>query len=158
MVWVTTAEQREACFAIRRKVFIEEQAVPEELELDDLDLGAIHLLAMTCDGVPVGTARLLTKPTPTSSSKGMVKPQVISAKIGRVSVLPVFRGQGIARSMMSHLEEKALACRFTEIQLDAQIAVIPMYEGLGYSAYGPVFDDAGIDHRKMRKNLLQEIF
>ena len=74
---ITVTDDFPACAAIRRRVFIEEQNVPEELELDELDATAVHLLAVQ-DGRPVGTARLLIEGE--------------SAKIGRVAVLPEMRG------------------------------------------------------------------
>lgn len=138
---VTTAEDMERCYAIRMEVFVEEQAVPPELELDEADKTAKHVL-IVIGGDPAGTARLL-----------LDTPNPGEAKIGRVAVRSTFRGRGLASKLMSFLEAEAVKERQARVTLDAQVAVIPMYEKLGYEAYGPVFDDAGIDHRKMTKRL-----
>lgn len=121
---------------------MKEQAVPPELEIDDADGSAIHALAVVA-GEPAGTARLLLN-TPLAGE----------AKIGRVAVKSTFRGQGLATRLMRFLEEIARREEQSKITLDAQLPVIPLYEKLGYQVYGPVFDDAGIDHRKMSKRLL----
>ncbi len=138
---VTTPEDMERCYTIRMEVFVEEQAVPPELEVDEADKTAKHAL-IVIDGEPAGTARLL-----------LDTPNPGEAKIGRVAVRSKFRGRGLASKLMSFLEAEAVKERQTRVTLDAQVAVIPMYEKLGYEAYGPVFDDAGIDHRKMSKLL-----
>ena len=82
---ITRTDDLAACNAIRRVVFIDEQAVPEELEMDDLDGEAIHLLA-TVDGRPAGTARLL------------LRDEV--GKIGRVAVLADRRGTGLGAALI----------------------------------------------------------
>ena len=82
---IAVTDDVDACMAIRRKVFVEEQAVPEELELDAHDATAVHLLAVA-DGRPVGTARLLIDGD--------------HAKIGRVAVLAETRGTGAGAALM----------------------------------------------------------
>ena len=140
--WATTPEEMAHCYAIRFEVFVRGQNVPEELELDEYDAVARHLLVMSDDGLPAGTARLMVN-TPTPGQ----------AKIGRVAVREAYRGKGLASLLMRRLEEEARTACQLSIVLDAQLAVIPMYEKLGYQAHGPVFDDAGIDHRKMSRAL-----
>jgi predicted GNAT family N-acyltransferase len=140
--WVESQQDLSACYDIRREVFVQEQAVPEELELDDYDAVARHALVVANDGQPAGTARLLVD-----------TPQPGQSKIGRVAVRAPHRGQGLAVLLMRALEAEAASRGQSSIVLDAQVAVIPFYEKLGYQAYGPVFDDAGIDHRKMSKSL-----
>lgn len=130
------------CYAIRFKVFVHEQKVPEGLEIDEYDAVARHLLVFDGDGTPAGTARMMLN-TP---SQGWVK-------IGRVAVLETYRGRGLATLLMRGLENEARIAGQSHAVLDAQVAVIPMYEKLGYQAHGPVFDDAGIDHRKMTRAL-----
>lgn len=128
-----------ACHALRRTVFIQEQNVPEADEMDDLDDQAIHLLAWH-DDTPVGTARLLTKGT--------------IGKIGRVCVLPQMRGTGLGaqliRASMDVLREQS---GITTAKLGAQTHAIGFYEKLGFVAQGPVYDDAGIPHRDMTREL-----
>ena len=127
------------CHALRRTVFIEEQNVSEADEMDGLDAEAIHLIA-TCDGKPAGTARLLIRGE--------------TGKIGRVAVLREHRGTGLGAAIM-HQAEEALRSRpgVTRLYLSAQTQALPFYEKLGYTAYGPEYDDAGIPHRDMEKRL-----
>lgn len=127
---------------MRTEVFVQEQSVPVELELDEYDATALHLLLRDDTGRPVGTARTM-----------LDTPERGTAKIGRVAVLADHRGHGLARRLMERMEELARRAGQQRLRLDAQLTVIAMYEKLGYRAYGPVFDDAGIDHRKMVKEL-----
>lgn len=124
---------------IRTRVFVEEQAVPPELERDEHDETAVHLLA-TLDGRPVGTARVRIVEGDT-------------AKIERVAVLRECRGTGIGRALMSVLEAEGRRMGARKAKLGAQTHAIPFYEKVGYEAYGPEFDDAGIPHRWMEKAL-----
>ena len=124
-----------ACRALRRIVFIEEQGVAEADEVDDLDDQAIHILA-TVDARPIGSARLLTM--------GNV------GKVGRVCVLRDARGTGLGAALM-----QAAVAQFrtipgiTKVKLGAQLQALSFYERLGFTSYGPVFLDAGIEHRDM---------
>jgi ElaA protein len=123
------------CMTIRRVVFIGEQNVPEEEEIDDLDAGALHFLAEQ-DGVALGTARVLFKGA--------------AAKITRVAVLREARGLGVGAALMTYIERAVPGRDFV---LDAQMHALAFYERLGYVAEGDVFMDAGIPHRHMRKRL-----
>lgn len=133
---------RAAAYAIRRTVFVDEQRVPLELELDDEEDRCLHVIA-TIDGVPVGTARL----NPKSDTE---------AKVQRVAVLAPWRGRGVGVALMAALEAAARAQQRCTVVLGAQLSALPFYERLGYVAEGPVFDDAGIPHRTMRKVLTEE--
>ena len=128
-----------ACLALRRTVFIEEQNVPEDLEVDGLDEGALHILAR--DGSqPVGAARLLLK--------GHV------AKIGRVCVLKQYRGTGAGQALIRCALDVAKAQNgVTLAQLGAQTHALGFYESLGFKPFGPVYDEAGIPHRDMERAL-----
>ena len=135
----TTTAARAACFAVRRAVFIEEQGIPEAEEWDAADDTCLHILAEDDTG-PLGTARLI--------ARGPV------AKIGRVAVLPRARGTGLGRKIMDHALEEARAAGFMEAMLESQVTVIGFYEGLGFVAEGPEYDDgSGILHRVMRRPL-----
>ena len=124
-----------ACQALRRVVFIEEQNVPPDLEVDGLDDKAMHLLA-TRDSRPIGCARLLAY-----GSHG---------KIGRVCVLADQRGLGLGAALMrAAIGQFRSMPGITTVTLGAQVQVITFYERLGFIAQGPVFDDAGIPHRDM---------
>jgi len=134
-----TQAARSACFAIRRAVFIEEQAIPEAEEWDDHDDTCRHYLAET-DAGPAGTARLIAKGD--------------SAKIGRVAVLKQARGTGLGARIMRAVLDDARATGFRQAELEAQLYAIPFYERLGFVAEGPEFDDgSGILHRRMRLSL-----
>ncbi len=129
----------EACRDLRRTVFIGEQGVSEEEELDDLDSVAIHILAKV-DGIPKATARILIKGD--------------TAKIARVCVLANLRGTGLGAALM---RKTIKVCKAQEgvkrSVLGAQMYAIPFYEKLGYRAYGPIFLDAKIEHRDMTLDL-----
>ncbi len=127
------------CYAIRYTVFVEEQNVPVELERDELDATAIHLLA-TDNGSPVGAARIVINGD--------------TGKIGRVCVLRDRRHNGIGSTLMCEtLEILRDMPGITRAALGAQIDALGFYEKLGFAAYGDVFDDAGIDHRMMELRL-----
>ena len=126
------------CFRIRTTVFVEEQEVPLELEMDDYDAVATHFLLR--DGeIALGTARLVDK-------HGL-------AKIGRVAVVKEARGRGLGLLLMQAVIDEAKRRGFTESVLDAQTYAVPFYARLGYIAEGEEFDDAGIPHFLMRRTL-----
>jgi len=131
---VETDAERDACFQVRMRVFVEEQGVPAWEELDAWDESADHFLAQV-GGEIVGTARLVDL----GGGKG---------KIGRVAVLPEHRGAGIGRELMRAVMEAGFR-RHSVLVLDAQLPVIAFYERLGFQAEGEVFLDAGIPHRRM---------
>ena len=124
---------------VREAVFVGEQNVPVELERDEYDAEALHLLAINTDtNETVGTARIVDK------GDGV-------AKVGRVAVLPAFRGLGIGEALMNAVLETARTLKFATLILDAQLPVIAFYERLGFVAEGDVFLDAGIEHRRMTR-------
>ncbi|WP_022703211.1 GNAT family N-acetyltransferase [Pseudorhodobacter ferrugineus] len=127
------------CLALRRVVFIEEQGVSEADERDDLDDAAVHLLAWV-DGRAVGSARLLTKGA--------------TGKIGRVCVLQDQRGTGLGAALIGAAVEEFRGMAGIEVvKLGAQTHAIAFYEKLGFVAFGPEYDDAGIPHRDMMIDL-----
>ena len=131
--------ERALAYAIRTEVFVDEQAVPPELELDEHDAAALHVLALD-DGEVVGAGRLVLEP-------GAV------AHLGRVAVRKVARGRGTGVALMAGLERLGRAHGATTALLSAQVQALGFYERLGYVAEGAEFDDAGIAHRWMRKAL-----
>jgi ElaA protein len=123
------------CRALRRMVFIEEQGVSEADEVDDLDDGAIHLLALR-GGRPVGTARLLV-----NGSVG---------KVGRVCVLREERGTGLGAALMRGAVDQFRSMPgIGKVKLGAQSHATGFYESLGFRVVGEPFMDAGIAHREM---------
>jgi predicted GNAT family N-acyltransferase len=138
IILAQTPADREVCFSIRKAVFVEEQNVPLELEMDEYDASATHFLLR--DGeMPLATARLLNK-------RGL-------AKIGRVAVLREARGRGQGLVLMLAVMDQARRQGFTEAVLDSQTYAVPFYERLGFAAEGEEFDDAGIPHYRMRRRL-----
>ena len=121
---------------IRQTVFIEEQKVPPELEWDDTDEIADHYLAVLPDNTPVGTARLFSSLDET-------------AHIGRMAILPEFRGRGVGERLLRHLVSEASG-QFSEVILSAQKHAIPFYQKSGFHVCSDVYDDAGIPHFDMR--------
>lgn len=128
--------ERRQLLGIRFAVFVDEQGVPPELEPDDNDADACHVLATIRDGESIGTARLL-----------------MNGHIGRMAVLAHARRQGVGSALLQHLVEVARERGLQQVFLHAQLKAMPFYARHGFVAHGPVFDDAGIDHRAMRLEL-----
>jgi predicted GNAT family N-acyltransferase len=121
---------------IRQRVFIDEQQVPPELEWDSTDEIADHYLAVLPDNTPAGVARLFTTLDET-------------AHIGRMAILPEFRGRGIGQALLRHLVCEA-AGSYRELRLSAQEHAIPFYQQSGFHVCSDFYDDAGIPHADMR--------
>ena len=134
---VRIAEWSRDCDAlrqIRKQVFILEQRVPEDLEWDGLDDRCTHVLAETADAQPVGTARMQS-----------------DGHIGRMAVLRPWRHCGIGRAMLEVLLKQAQQRELESVYLHAQTTAIAFYEKAGFIIYGDEFLDAGIPHRRMRR-------
>ena len=120
---------------IRTEVFILEQRVPEALEWDGEDAHAIHALATDLNSNPIGTARLLLH--------GAL------AHIGRMAVLPAWRGQGVGASLLQVLLDEARKHGAGSAFLNAQTYAVPFYERFNFVREGEEFLDAGIPHYRM---------
>ena len=131
---VVSKKDLKVAFAIRLRVFVREQGVPEEIELDSDDRRAIHLLALARNKA-VGTARVVIRRQ--------------SAKIGRMAVLKKYRRMGVGTALLTRAVAAANRRAVRRIYLHAQVAVIGFYEKSGFRCVGPEFDEAGIPHRKM---------
>lgn len=139
---------REACFAVRKEVFVVEQGVPQDIEYDVHDAGAVHVLALRrADGAPLGTGRLLYGEAAAARNGG--EPAVGS--LGRLAVVGEARGLGVGAALVRRMEAVARERGLTAVDLHAQTHALGFYERLGYEAYGPEFPDAGIPHRAMRR-------
>ena len=125
-------------YAVRHQVFVVEQAVPPELERDEFDTVAIHLVALRGDDA-IGTLRIIV------GGGG--------AKIGRMAVLAAHRKTGIGTRLMDRAVEVARTTGVSEITLHAQLTAKAFYARLGYREEGEVFEEAGIAHVAMRKTL-----
>ena len=133
---VTTWEaERPLLQAVRRRVFIVEQSIPESEEWDEEDLVSVHLLAtLNCE--PVGTGRLSP-----------------AGKIGRLAVISELRGHGVGTRLLGLLLGEAARRGMLEVFLHAQVHAVPFYEKAGFQVQGEVFDEAGIPHLRMRRSL-----
>ncbi|MGX9885796.1 GNAT family N-acetyltransferase [Streptomyces sp. NPDC002276] len=142
---------REACFAVRKEVFVVEQGVPQELEYDVYDFVATHVLAVREDGLPLGTGRLLYGEVAAEKTGG----DLAVGSLGRLAVAKEARGLGVGVALVRAVEDAARARGLAAVDLHAQTHALGFYERLGYEAYGPEFPDAGISHRAMRRALHQ---
>jgi len=142
---VSTTAELEICKDIRFRVFVDEQKVPAEEELDRHDEtpeAAIHILARV-DGVPAGTGRLIE-----------YDPQ--TAKLQRLAVLKQYRGQGVGKRLVQVLEQHAKRLGYETCILDGQCHAEPFYASLGYVTISDKpFYDAGILHVRMKKSLAE---
>jgi len=129
----TWQQDAESLKIVRRRVFVEEQSVPEAEEWDAADATALHVLAVVDGRDPVGTGRLES-----------------CGKIGRVAVLREWRGAGIGAGIVRHLVNQATDLGVESVYLHAQTAAAGFYRRLGFRAEGSVFDEVGIPHVRMR--------
>lgn len=132
---IARAEERPLCLRIRLAVFVDEQGVPPDREIDGLDDAATHFIALR-GAAPVATARVLI-------TGGM-------AKIQRFAVCKADRGQGVGSLLLRTIEDTP-ALHHGGFMLEAQTHAVAFYHRLGYRAQGPEFIDAGIPHRLMTK-------
>ena len=127
-------EQRQAAAALRQQVFVVEQGVPAELELDEMDAQSLHAIAYQ-DGVPVATGRLLP-----------------DGHIGRMAVRQDARGAGTGSLVLCALMDEARRRGDREVVLHAQLSARDFYARHGFEPEGEVFMDAGIEHIAMRRS------
>jgi predicted GNAT family N-acyltransferase len=120
---------------IRFEVFVREQRVPAEIELDDMDVRCIHAVAFL-EELPVGTGRLLP-----------------DGHIGRMAVLKSHRNRGIGAAMLRRLIEAARERGDREVALSAQVHAVPFYRAHGFVEEGGEYEEAGIAHQAMRLSL-----
>ena len=136
---VASDRELKAAFEVRMQVFVEEQGISEELELDDFDQEALHMVVKDGERV-IGTARVLF----------LVANQ---AKIERMAVLKPFRRKGIGSGIISFLNEELRNKQVEQVVLHAQYAVVAFYKSCGFEESGLPFQEAGIKHIKMERQL-----
>ena len=125
---------------IRQKVFVQEQGVPANLEIDENEAYSVHFVLYTEEEKPAATVRLLPLDDQTF-------------KLQRMAVLKEYRGKKLGAEIIAEAETFAKQQGFKTIELGAQLTAETFYQKLGYVAYGEIFQDAGIDHVHMRKEL-----
>jgi len=120
---------------IRTAIFVQEQGVPKEMELDEFDVHADHALAYI-GPLCVGTARLIRL----ADKKG---------QIGRMAVLDGYRRNGVGSKLLKTLLELGRSQGIAELEIHAQVAAMTFYERLGFMPLGDIYEEAGIPHRNM---------
>jgi predicted GNAT family N-acyltransferase len=126
----------EAARRIRFEVFVDEQGVPPELEIDETDPLCLHALAWQAADAPLGTGRLLP-----------------DGRIGRMAVVRQARGKGVGAALLLTLMQAARERGHRQVELSAQVTAQAFYRRFGFVAVGSEFDDAGIVHIAMRAML-----
>ncbi|QCC50490.1 GNAT family N-acetyltransferase [Halapricum salinum] len=129
----------EDALTVRKTVFVEEQGVDPEIEVDEHDETAIHLAAYD-DGEPVGAGRFRTLDDRTG-------------KVERIAVLADYRDGGLGRAIMGRIEEIAREEGVDRLVLHSQTRAAPFYARVGYEQVGEEFEEAGIPHVEMRTEL-----
>lgn len=130
-------EQAQAAAApLRFAVFVDEQKVPLDLELDEMDEKSLHAIAFDEAGKAIGTGRLLP-----------------DGRIGRMAVAKQWRRRGVGAEILEALVAEAHRRGFREVHLSAQLQAAEFYRAHGFVAEGKVYEEAGILHQKMRKQL-----
>jgi predicted GNAT family N-acyltransferase len=147
---------RAAAYVVRADVFVTEQGVPADLELDELDEVADHFVAYDEDGrvdgggTAVGAGRLVVEDPGFEGTDPALGPV---GHLGRLAVRPETRGTGLGVDLVRAIEARAADRGLRVVALSAQTHALGFYERLGYTAYGPEFDDAGLPHRWMSRTL-----
>jgi predicted GNAT family N-acyltransferase len=124
---------------LRTRVFVDEQGVPPEVEQDDRDATAVHVLSRDAAGRVVGTGRLLVDGD--------------RATIGRMAADASVRGRGHGAAVLAELHRQAVLRGVREVELHAQVTARRFYERAGYEAVGEEYLEAGIRHVTMRRTL-----
>ena len=136
--WGQGAGDLAAALGLREEVFVREQGVPSEEEVDGRDDEALHLLAFEDDRV-IGTLRLLFDGT--------------TVKVGRVAVARRARRRGVAAAMLEEAIAEARRRGCTRARLASQVEVVPLYERAGFAVESAEFEEAGIPHVWMGRPL-----
>ncbi|WP_221563926.1 GNAT family N-acetyltransferase [Alkalihalobacillus sp. TS-13] len=136
---VKNDQQMEDAFSVRKKVFILEQKVTEEEEIDEFESESIHFVLYNDDHKTIGAARLR-----------FVEDY---GKVERVCVLKEYRGTGAGKQLMQGLERTAADKNCRKFVLYAQTHAENFYKSLGYHTYSDIFMDAGIPHVAMKKEI-----
>ena len=140
-----------AVFALRHEVFVIGQGVPVELERDELDEAADHVVALF-GGVVVGTGRLVDGRIDVDGSAVPDTTGTVGT-IGRMAVADRSRGAGVGRALLDLLVARAAERRLPEVELHAQVHARGFYERAGFTPFGEVYLEAGIEHLGMRRPL-----
>lgn len=125
---------REGLLDVRETVFVVEQHVPRDMEIDDDDTRSVHVLARAADGTPIGSGRLTR-----------------DGRIGRVAVLRNWRGRDVGTVILQTLLDQARTWRLPTVSIHAQRDAVPFWLRQGFDSVGAEFEEAGIPHVKMQR-------
>lgn len=140
VICTTTEDQLQDAFSIRKAVFVEEQKVPIELEIDEFEDQSTHFVLY--DGL-----------TPVGAGRFRILDQI--GKVERICILSSHRGNGSGKLIMQSIEKFATIQNIKTLKLNAQTYAIPFYEKLGYKVVSDEFLDAGIPHKAMVKTIVK---
>jgi predicted GNAT family N-acyltransferase len=140
--FASTTQDRDAAYELRHAVFDVEQGVPRPLDRDANDLNADHVVAFDAAGRLVGTGRV-------------VRVDNRSCQIGRMAVAIEHRKHGVGALVLEALERMALLRGLKEIVVHAQLPAEPFFGNRGYRKEGEVFEDQGVPHVLMRKQMVR---
>ncbi|KXJ42938.1 MAG: GNAT family N-acetyltransferase [Cycloclasticus sp.] len=130
------ADLEEYCKPIRLSVFVEEQGVPQHIELDEQDEHFLHVVIFNNDNIAIATARLAP-----------------NGKFGRMAVLKKYRQQGLGAELLKQMTTLADSLELQQLRCHAQQSAVDFYKKNGFQIIGKPFQEAGIAHIKMLKNL-----
>ncbi|MDT7538467.1 MAG: hypothetical protein QOI82_2052 [Actinomycetota bacterium] len=150
-VRLAMASDMAAAYALRHEVFVIGQDVPPELERDDLDESAEHVVALDGDRI-VGTGRLVNGRIGEDLRLVDGTPGNVGT-IGRMAVAASARGAGVGRALLDLLVDRARALALPAVELHAQLHAKEFYERAGFEPFGAVYLEAGIEHVGMRREL-----
>jgi len=136
---VTWQEAEPELRAVRGEVFVSELGIPEALEWDAQDTNATHALVTGLYHLPIATGRLLLNGA--------------QARIGRMAVLPAWRGQGVGTAVLNRLLDEARRRGAKQVVLHAQTTAVPFYEKYHFVREGNEYLEAGIPHYRMSLDL-----
>ncbi|MCU1592507.1 MAG: acetyltransferase [Frankiales bacterium] len=150
-VRLARAEEMPAVYALRYEVFVVGQDVPVDLERDELDAAADHVVALDPERL-VGTGRLVDGRI---DEEGRLETATAGAvgTVGRMAVCAQARGTGVGRSLLEALVDRARARGLPAVELHAQVHARAFYERAGFQPFGDVYLEAGIEHVGMRREL-----
>ena len=135
VIYATWPTDKDVLYAVRHRVFVVEQQVPENEEWVGDDDQFTAVVAINQKHQPIGTGRI--------SADGV---------IGRMAVLKEWRGKGVGAAILEKLIQFGRQSGQKQFTLSSQVHAIPFYESHGFVAEGPVYLDAGIKHRSMKRD------
>jgi predicted GNAT family N-acyltransferase len=152
LVRLAGAQDLDAVYALRHEVFVVGQGVPVELERDELDAGADHAVALDAAGEVVGTGRLVDGRIDQEGRLEPASPGTVGT-VGRMAVAASARGSGTGRALLDLLVARAAERGLPAVELHAQLHARAFYERAGFTPFGDVYLEAGIEHLGMRRAL-----